>query len=393
MSGSEALAKTVEMEGKQETPVGSTSNGPILKVQKQEDGPPKITFEIPDDFKGGNREIRVKFYCGLEEVDDQGGTFSCSGQIIWSWAEPGMPDMETLTWETIEPVSPFQPSLLMLDQSDLKVEEPTIYSTGGRILVCCPFSGTFYTSFLLQRFPFDRQILLLKLQNIQEWSELTFTQMSDTEEYYGLTNQVYITPKVMLTWEHSPGSVTVYHDHSGEEPFPYPALGFRLTRKPAYYLSNVAVPVFLLTLFCMSVFFFDTTDLGGRLSVVLSLILTSVAFKYVIAGYLPKVPYATLLDKYVMWSFCTLFAVGIENCFISVSAVGDSTTQADRICAYVATAIAASSIIVMWSGNILYPTWEKVVAGKDLLEKELQATTFELMCPVDNKFPIVNHQF
>jgi len=303
-----------------------------------------------------------------------------------------MPDMENIPFATIEAVSPFTPSLLLLDTAaECKIDDPTIYSDGGRIVVCCPFSGTFYSTFLLHRFPFDRQILLLKLQNIQEWPELVYTQMSN-EEYLGLNNQIYITPKVLLTWEHSPGSVYVYHDHSGEDPFPYPALGFRITRKPTYYLSNVALPVFLLTLFCMSVFFFDTTDLAGRLSVVLSLILTSVAFKYVIAGYLPKVPYSTLLDKYVMWSFCTLFAVGIENCFISVSPVEEATTTADRASAIVATVLSACSIVVLWFGNIFVPSWEKVAAAKQLIEKDLQNATFDLTCPDGNKFPLVRHE-
>ena len=54
-------------------------------------------------------------------------------------------------------------------------------------------------------------------------------------------------------------------------------------------------------------------ELGDRMSIVLTLLLTAVAFKLVIADALPKVSYFTALDKYMNAMFALLFIVAVEN--------------------------------------------------------------------------------
>merc|ERR1711879_391570 len=53
-------------------------------------------------------------------------------------------------------------------------------------------------------------------------------------------------------------------------------------------------------------------DISSRLSVDLTLILTAVAFKSILAAMLPKVSYMTPLDSYVMAGFC--FLTGVTTC-------------------------------------------------------------------------------
>lgn len=49
-----------------------------------------------------------------------------------------------------------------------------------------------------------------------------------------------------------------------------------------------------------------------RINVVLTVLLTSVAFKVSIAEQMPKMPYLTLIDKYLLCSFTTLFLIAME---------------------------------------------------------------------------------
>ena len=63
----------------------------------------------------------------------------------------------------------------------------------------------------------------------------------------------------------------------------------------------------------MSMFGLDPVeDYGDRLAHGVALLLTIVAFKFVIAGRLPLLSYLTLLDKYVMWSFTFIFGLCAE---------------------------------------------------------------------------------
>lgn len=54
-------------------------------------------------------------------------------------------------------------------------------------------------------------------------------------------------------------------------------------RRAAYYIWNIALPNFLLSMLVFTSFAIPKEDLADRLSVTLTLVLTSVAFKYMVA--------------------------------------------------------------------------------------------------------------
>ena len=57
----------------------------------------------------------------------------------------------------------------------------------------------------------------------------------------------------------------------------------------------------------------DADNFEGRATVVLSLLLTTVAFKLVITDMLPKVSYLTFLDQYLYSGFITLAAIFAQS--------------------------------------------------------------------------------
>ena len=74
-----------------------------------------------------------------------------------------------------------------------------------------------------------------------------------------------------------------------------------LWRKTGYYTSNVILPIFVLTLLSplSCTINEDGSSMGtaDRLSITLTLLLTAVAYKFVVATSLPTVSYLTLLDR------------------------------------------------------------------------------------------------
>ena len=62
---------------------------------------------------------------------------------------------------------------------------------------------------------------------------------------------------------------------------------------------------------------FDTAEFADRCTVTLTLLLTAVAFKLVIADSLPKVAYVTKLDAYISFGFVLLSILMIENAVIA----------------------------------------------------------------------------
>lgn len=83
----------------------------------------------------------------------------------------------------------------------------------------------------------------------------------------------------------------------------YPRCTFTvyLERKTGYYTSNVILPMTIITLLSPLSCTVDedgaSMGTADRLSVTLTLLLTAVAYKFVVASSLPTVSYITLLDR------------------------------------------------------------------------------------------------
>ena len=98
-----------------------------------------------------------------------------------------------------------------------------------------------------------------------------------------------------------------------------------IRRRSSFFLINVALIMFMITVLCFSAFAVDSSDTADRLSVCLTLLLTSVAFKLVVSGSLPPVPYLTLLDKYVFSCMVFIFLISVEN--VSAGLISTVTTR------------------------------------------------------------------
>lgn len=94
-------------------------------------------------------------------------------------------------------------------------------------------------------------------------------------------------------------------------------------RRPSYYMWNVVVVMFPLVGTAASVVGVPVTDLADRMSISLTLMLTAVAFKFVLMNFIPPVSYLTLLDIYVISAYVMLFLSITCNFVVTVLADGD----------------------------------------------------------------------
>merc|ERR1712129_414089 len=97
-------------------------------------------------------------------------------------------------------------------------------------------------------------------------------------------------------------------------------MGLKIRRKWQIYVWKIVLFVGLICLSSLSVFTMDhIADLSERYSILFTLLLTQVAFQYVVAESLPSLTYLTLLDWYVVAGFVylilTIVGVGIIGWF------------------------------------------------------------------------------
>ena len=89
-----------------------------------------------------------------------------------------------------------------------------------------------------------------------------------------------------------------------------------LERKPTFYLWNVVFVNCFVTLASLMAFNMDAYDVGGRASVLLTLLLTTVGHKLIVCSWMPTKPYLTFLDKYIIACFVVQFLAITESIVI-----------------------------------------------------------------------------
>ena len=95
-------------------------------------------------------------------------------------------------------------------------------------------------------------------------------------------------------------------------------LNFIIRREWKFYIFRVVIVLSIVSFFATFVFLFgETGNLADRLGFVATMLLTTVAFMFIVKEYLPTLPYLTLLDKYVYFSLVFVLAVGVESCIES----------------------------------------------------------------------------
>jgi hypothetical protein len=79
-------------------------------------------------------------------------------------------------------------------------------------------------------------------------------------------------------------------------------------RHPGFFITNVCLIIAMVSSAGFIVYALDTDSLNDRVNTILTLLLTAVAFKLVIADSIPKVGYSTLIDNFVLYNIAFLFA-------------------------------------------------------------------------------------
>ena len=95
----------------------------------------------------------------------------------------------------------------------------------------------------------------------------------------------------------------------------YPIYHMRVfgKRRSGYYALNALFIAFVIVALGLPIFFMPVDTFAERLGHMMTLLLTLVAFKLVIADKLPKVAYLTTLDKYMLLGICLLVLIAIES--------------------------------------------------------------------------------
>ncbi|XP_013419513.1 uncharacterized protein LOC106180157 [Lingula anatina] len=226
----------------------------------------------------------------------------------------------------------------------------------------------------LNEFPFDHQDLTIRLSSdwpikqIEFEKDMSIKDAIRTDQFSG-QQEWKLYPHLICE------PVTPWKEKSAaHNQYPLYNITLQVKRKPGFYMWNVILVMFCIMLLTISSFTVEASAPADRLGVTLTLLLTSVAFKFVVSQQLPAVSYLTYLDIYVISCMTIQFLVGVQN---AVASLLIETTA--RLFDLISVCVLTGSIVIIHlvMGIIVVTKWFKQ-------KKTLEANTekFHSLCDV-----------
>lgn len=171
--------------------------------------------------------------------------------------------------------------------------------------------GTFSEVFELDHFPLDCQDLTVRMA-LQQYTAICSLGtpfrgedvLTVSGEYAAISEWKMHAPKLEMVTKRT-GPVV---EHSMIN------LSLKLERASRAYFGRLALFLVLLTSMSLVSLSIDAVESGpDRMTFLVTLLLTAIAFQFVIEPDLPKLGYLTLMDKYILQTLLFIFGVIIET--------------------------------------------------------------------------------
>ena len=138
----------------------------------------------------------------------------------------------------------------------------------------------------------------------------------------------------------------------------------------SFIVPNSVLPLWLLVLTALSPYGIETDDLQGRLEVLVTLLLSTIAFLYIVQESIPKMSHLTVIDKVVIASLVALVLAVLFSFFISISSIPETLNWI----------LAVTNQVLYWAANIIlvgppHRRYKQYIADMEARQARKELTT------------------
>jgi len=306
-----------------------------------------------------NLPIVVDFRCAcfkLTDVSTVQFTTLIKFVLVFEWVDPRLRGMPITTNDL--PADLWGPDMILENaQNDCRIIYDSfslLDANEGRLKRTITYHGHIFTPMGLVDFPFDSADLGLKFISINNWRTLDGSRQGNDP-----VQQIYILRPMLdrddvdfflLGWggKLQEFNVLGWSQNVANPSNPSIPIVFKfdihLMRKSLFYIYKVLFPMWLITITSMASFAIDPLDIQGRLEVLFTLLLSTIAMVYVVQESIPKISFLTLVDKIVN---VTLLNLALSVLFSFIISVSDNPGDLNWIFAFVNQGL-------YWILNILF---------------------------------------
>ena len=174
--------------------------------------------------------------------------------------------------------------------------------------------GIFSSKFEFKKFPFDKQFL-----HIEIWSEfpgnlVRFKANEPAMSYYATEQRRSINDDKFFVdgWNIESFSYETwsYLDTTDNKPYEGFYVYLEIDRLTSYYIYKIILPIIFILAISWSVFWIRGSQLEAKVNVTIVCLLSLIAYNFIIDEDIPKLPYLTFMDTFILLSY---FYTGIAT--------------------------------------------------------------------------------
>ena len=216
------------------------------------------------------------------------------------------------------------------------------------------YAGAFTQPLRLQSFPFDRQTFRVQLVAVRYQSNEVMFVPDQIWIQDGLKGAGGISPSVTLPdwtiekWEVKPlvYALAPRHQYSSY------AFEFTAARNVSHYILKVMFPLVLIVIMSWAVFWMDPIHSNAQINIAITSMLTLIAYRFATDNQLPRLPYMTRLDAFILMGTVLIFFSLIEVITTTILETNHRAPLAktiDRCCRLIFPAIFATATFAIFA--------------------------------------------
>jgi hypothetical protein len=276
------------------------------KAEEKEAAKAELTSTRPVGWLG---PTEVKFFIFVVDVDainDADQNFATNVYIRLSWKDYRLANPEAQSRQM--PLNDvWNPRIVLVNQQGLvpkSLPEVVQVEPDGTVAYHQRYTGRLSQPLKLSEFPMDKHSFTIQFAAAgYKADELNFvedTLQRDSFIYKGgeIAKQFSVPDWEILGFS---TSASPYNPIAGIKAAAF-SLTFEARRYVAYYIWQVILPLVVIAIMSWSAFWLDEEQIGARIGVATSAILTLIAYRFVLANLLPRLPYMTRMDYFTVGS-------------------------------------------------------------------------------------------
>lgn len=289
---------------------------------------PQEVIPRPDSESGPTKVMIASAVLNINEINASTQTMTANVYFVASWKDSRLSHQGPQ--KIIRPMKEiWNPSLAIVNRQSITATMPDVaeITPDGTVYYKQRIFGQFSQNLDFSDFPYDRQSFIIKIVSTgNSPDEVEF--VSDSVYKAMISEELTIKDWKIFNVNNS---IMPYLVVRGSKPVSSLTVEISAQRQYMYYVYNFMIPLIFIIFMSMAVFWLDPKMAAAQISVSVTSMLTLIAYRFMIAGSLPKLSYLTRMDIFIFGATVLIFLTLIQAVLTSVLAGKGNETIAKRL--------------------------------------------------------------